>query len=446
LKRFDMDIRDILWLSFNDLSEKKVRTVLSIIMVMIGVASIVALTSLTAGISQQITSQLSSLGPTSIIITASGTTAFTPADIDNLATLQNVSSVTPILTGTGTLSINDNTTTVSIIGVSTQGLQTLLNNNSYDLYQGAIYTDTVAPLAILGNGVVFPTSTSIQNIQVGQTGTLSVGPARSATKYSIPVVGILNSVSLIIPINTGVIVSMPAAQVLLHKTSFNEILVKANSAAQVSNLATLITTIYGNRARVVDTQQLASTASSIIGSISLLFTAIAGISLMVAAIGIMNVMLMAVMERTHEIGIMKSIGFKSKNVLMVFLFQALIIGVLGGMCGLAGGAGASYLLGAVFAHASSSSAATTGAAAPSAGSSTYGGRGSYGGASGGAPTIVASSSRTTSSSSTISFTPVFTPSIIIEAMTIAIVVSVLSGIYPAWKASRMEPIEALRQL
>jgi putative ABC transport system permease protein len=443
-----MDVRDTLWLSFNDLSEKKVRTALSIIMVMIGVASIVALTSLTAGISQQITSQLSSLGPTSIIITASGTTTFTPADISNLATLPNVSSVTPILTGTGTLSINDNTTSVSVIGISTQGLQTLLNNDSYDLYQGAVYTDTVAPLAILGNGVVFPTSTSIQNIQVGQTGTLSIGQGRSATKYLIPVVGILNSVSLIIPINTGVIVSMPAAEVLLHKTSFNEILVKANGASQVSSLSTLITTIYGSKARVEDTQQLASTASSIIGSISLLFTAIAGISLMVAAIGIMNVMLMAVMERTHEIGIMKSIGFKSKNVLMIFLFQALIIGVLGGLCGLAGGAGASYLLGAIFSHVTASTATSTHATASPAISGSYGGGGSYArsGAPVGGPAAATSAPIASSSSSSISFKPVFTLSIIIEAMTIAIVVSVLSGIYPAWKASRMEPIEALRQL
>ena len=446
-----MDIKDIFWLSATDLSEKKVRTALTIIMVMIGVASIVALTSITAGISNAITSQLAALGPTSIIVSSTGTSSFSTTDINNLATLPNVSSVTPVLTGSGTLTINDNTTSVSVIGISTQGLETAISNTSYDLYQGSIYQDTVAPLALMGYNIVFPTSTSTQNIKVGQTATLQVGSGRSATKYEIPVVGILNSVSFA-QINTAVVMSLPAAEVVLHKTSFNEILIKADNATQVTQLATLITTIYGSRARVIDTEQLASTAASITGSISLLFTAIAGISLLVAAVGIMNVMLMAVMERTHEIGIMKSIGFKSRNVLMVFLFQALIVGILGGIGGLAGGVGVSYGLITLLSHsaasASAPSATTAHATATPTTARAYAGGGGGGayvrsGAGGGA---VAYSSGPAPSSSSASFHPVFTPSIIIEAMIIAIAVSVLAGLYPAWKASTMEPIEALRQL
>src|SRR5271154_6870388 len=98
-----MKLQDIFWLSYKDLSEKKIRTALTIIMVVIGVAAIVSLTSITAGISQSITSSLNSLGPTSIIVTSSSATGFTVADSGRIAGLPNVTSVTPILTGTASL-------------------------------------------------------------------------------------------------------------------------------------------------------------------------------------------------------------------------------------------------------------------------------------------------------------------------------------------------------
>ena len=116
-----MDIKDIFWMSSKQLNEKKVRTALTILMVVIGVASIVALTSLTAGVGQSIQSTLSSLGPTSIIVTASSGTAFTTADVSNLETLPNVSSVTPIVTGQAQMLVNGNTIFGDVIGISTTG-------------------------------------------------------------------------------------------------------------------------------------------------------------------------------------------------------------------------------------------------------------------------------------------------------------------------------------
>jgi putative ABC transport system permease protein len=247
----------------------------------------------------------------------------------------------------------------------------------------------------------------------------------------------------IVPIDSGVFVSMPSAEVLLNKLSFNEILIKANSAASVSSLTSLVTTVYGSNARVMNTEQLASTASSIIGAISLLFTAIAGVSLLVAAIGIMNVMLMSVSERVHEIGIFKAVGFKNREVMLIFLFQALIIGFIGGIVGLGVGAGAAYSLGSVLSSRSAASCTTTSAATTSSSASfrAGGGGGSFAGGAAGARTGVA-----TTSTSAISIHPDFTFTIITEAILIAALVSVLAGVYPAWKASRMEPIDALREL
>jgi ABC-type antimicrobial peptide transport system permease subunit len=295
----------------------------------------------------------------------------------------------------------------------------------------------------MGHGIAFSSSTStdLQTARIGETATVEItsgqGRSSSAMKTVVPIVGILNSYTSVLPIDSSIIVSMPFAKVLLNKLSFNVMLIKAKDTDSVSSLASLVTTIYGSKARVMDTASLASTATSIIGAISLLFTAIAGVSLIVAAVGIMNVMLMAVSERVHEIGIFKAVGFRNRMVLMIFLFQALIIGFLGGVIGLGVGAGASYSLASVL--SSQSSASTAPAATTTTGSSAGFGRSSAAGTSAGL------SSRSSGTSS-ISIHPVFTLSIISEAIIIAMVVSVLAGVYPAWKASRMEPIDALRQL
>ncbi len=118
-----MNLQDILWLSYKDLSEKKVRTALTIVMVVIGVGSIIALTSLTAGIGASISSALSSLGPTSIIIASSKPTGFTIADTGSLATLPNISEVIPILRGSANLLSNNQNVSVSVVGVENQYLK-----------------------------------------------------------------------------------------------------------------------------------------------------------------------------------------------------------------------------------------------------------------------------------------------------------------------------------
>ncbi len=447
-----MDFKEILWLSFKELREKKVRTALTVIMVVIGVASIVALTSQTAGISSSIKASLDALGPTSIIVTSAGSTGFTSADAALISTLPNVSSVIPVLEGSGTLTANGQNSTVTIVGISQEGLGELLG--TINLYQGTTFNDTIAPDALVGHSVAFPSSLSGgQNMQVGYPATLKIGTGRSSQTVTVPIVGILDSYgSSILSVDTSIAFSVQAAEILLHRTSFNLLLVKATNTSTVTPLASLITTVYGTRARVTTTQQLLQATASIIGSISLLFAIIAGVSLLVAAIGIMNIMLISVYERTHEIGIMKSVGFRNRHILVIFLLQAMIIGVMGGIVGVAAGAGASYVVASVFTHASSSTAsASTGSAASTAPS--FSGRSSSGfggGAGGGGAVAVGSTGAGGTSagfgSSSLSYSPVFTPATIGAALLVAIIVSIIAGIYPAWRASKMEPIDALRML
>jgi putative ABC transport system permease protein len=440
-----MKIQDILWLSFKDLNEKKVRTALTVVMVVIGIAAIVALTSLTAGISQSISGSLSSLGPTSIIVTSSSATGFTVADLDSVLSLPNVTSVTPFLTGDANLYSGNQNISVTLIGTTSAGLKQILGGNT-TLYQGSIYQDTIAPAAVIGHSVAFPASQSgAQVITVGEPATLKIG-GRDGETITVPVIGILTShSSFIIPINTGVFLSLSSAELLLHRTSFDGMLVLASNTSSVNSTAALITTIYGSKASVLTTSSILSTVAQITGDLGLLFGAIAGVSLLVAAIGIMNIMLIAVYERTHEIGIMKSVGFKNRQVMLVFLFQALIIGVIGGLIGIGLGAGASYSLSAVLSAGSTRAGSSNSTAAPTTGAGGGGARAGGGGArvSGG---LGGGSASGSGSASSLSFTPVFPVSTILTALIIAIIVSVLAGIYPAWRASKMEPIDALRSL
>lgn len=448
-----MDIDDIFWLSYRDLSEKKVRTILTIVMVVIGIAAIVALTSVTAGISASITTRLESLGPTSIIVSSGTSTGFTETDVGEMSSLPNVTSVTSLVTGSATLYAGNQNTSVSVIGISTEDLPQLLGNNT--VYEGSVYQDTIAPEVVVGHTVAFPSSAAGQQvITVGQSATLKLsGAGRSGGQtVTVPILGILPSHGTsLIPIDTGVFMSVQAADVLLHRSSFNEMIVLASNLSSVNATSALITTIYGSSARITTTAALLSTTSSIIGSITLLFAVIAGVSLLVAAVGIMNVMLMGVMERTREIGIMKSIGFKNKHVMLVFLLQALIIGLAGGITGIIVGAGTSYGLSAVFSGASSSAAGA--GASTSSSASTFrsgGGAGGFGGAGAGAPAggvaFSTTSTGSSSSASSLSFSPAFPIATIIEALLIAVMVSILAGLYPAWRASQMQPIDAIRQL
>ncbi len=447
-----MDIRDTISIVITYLVEKKVRTSLTVLMVVVGIASIVALTSITAGVSSSVQQSLQTLGPTSIFIIPAGKTILTSTDVANLETLQNVSSVTPIVTGGAVLNINGQNLSTTIIGITTNGIETLLSN-PIDLYQGSLYSDGLTPAVIIGHDIAYSSSfnPNIQTVSTGQSGTLEIQEpgSRIPSKISTQVTGILNSYgSSLIPIDSGIFMSLPYAELLLHKNSYSEIVVKANNARNVSSLTSLLEIIYGGNARIINTQQLANTISSVVGQISLLFIIIGGVSLLVASIGIMNIMLMAVSDKVHDIGILKSVGFKNREVLRIFLFQALAIGLLGGLIGIAAGMGAAYAISYVSTGALRSGSPNS---SPTSAQLSPGGGVIYTSSSrspaklsdfGPAP----SSTPGTTPSSLASIHPIFTAYVILEAIIIAVVISAMAGIYPAWKASKMEPIDALRTL
>ncbi len=146
--------------------------------------------------------------------------------------------------------------------------------------------------------------------------------------------------------------------------------------------------------------------------VQLFLMAVASVSLLVAGIGIMNIMTVSVMERIREIGILKAIGAKSRTVLSIFLMEAVLVGAIGGLIGIVTGYGLSYLLAYGLSEFVQPEQQNTGFQ-------------------------VAEPQRMT-------INPIFTPEWTVAAFIFAVVVCIIFGLYPARKAAKLDPVEALR--
>lgn len=406
-----MKLRDTIWLSSKGLREKKFRTTLTMLSVVIGVAGIIGLVSQTAGIQASVVSALQGLGPTSILISPRGI-LLTKADALKIGTIPGVEEVIPIVSERMNVRISGQEMGITLIGVDSEGLQTLLGG--IKLVDGTIYPHTLSPLAVIGHNIAFPLSQGeAQTILVGQPLTLYEGSSQANTRVALQVVGLLAKYSAtpFVPVDDSVFIPLDAAMKALNKQSYNLLLIRAASLQDVDSIAGYLVSLYGDGAQITTVQQVTQTASAIIGQFGILLGSIAAISLTVAGLGIMNIMLVSVFERTREIGILKAIGFKDKDILLIFLFEAAIIGAVGGLIGLMVGWGVSNVLPSIFMGIFSNRG--------------QGGREGEGFA---LP----------------SYSPIIPADIVLISLATAILISVLAGLYPASRASRMEPIKALK--
>ena len=157
---------------------------------------------------------------------------------------------------------------------------------------------------------------------------------------------------------------------------------------------------------------LVQQVDNILNMITIFLLSVASISLIVAGVGIMNIMTVSVIERTREIGILKAIGAKSRTVLSMFLTETMLIGIVGGVIGVAAGYGLSYALAFGISGAVQSTQQASGVQTPN--------------------------------SQTISITPRFSLEWTIIALVFAIGVCLIFGLYPARKAAKLDPVQALR--
>jgi ABC-type antimicrobial peptide transport system permease subunit len=212
------------------------------------------------------------------------------------------------------------------------------------------------------------------------------------------------------PSDSSIYIPLSKAESFFGTDECDMILVKLvnDDTATIDSTSKTIRNAFDKQVTVVSSTAVLSILSSVFSVIQLFLGGIAAISLLVAGIGIMNIMIVSLMERTREIGILKALGMKSRTVLMVFLGESAIIGLMGAAIGIGSGWVLANVVALVF----------------------HGGGVFFGNQATGTPGI--------------SITPVLTLTVLSGALVFGVGVSVVFALYPAWRASKLKPVEALR--
>ncbi len=400
--------------------QRKMRAALTVLGIMIGVASVIALVSQTQGIQYSIVEQISMLGPTTITVRAgSNAVTLTQADVDRISQMPGVESAIPLVMSSVEVYGSGSSKMFSLIGVEPAQLDLIVEGIT--LQEGRMYQATSYSEIVVGSEVQNPQDMTSSFINVGQSTTVEVGLIDPIRKQ-VQIVGSMNpyGTSSLVSVDESIFMSLKGAMSVLQTTSYTSIIVKATDVDSVDGVVSNIKAAYGTRLGMFTIKQITQVVSSIIDQLTLLLGAIAAISLLVAGLGIMNIMFVSVIERTREIGVLKALGFKAKNIMIIFLTEAAMMGIIGGLLGVALGVVLSYMMPVVLNSAfTSSTAASTDIS--TSGSAGFG-----------------------SVASSFSYSPIVSPEIVVFVILFALVVSIFAGYYPARRAAKMDPVVALR--
>jgi putative ABC transport system permease protein len=353
---------DVTRLSLQSLQRYPLRTSMLLLAISIGVAAVVALTAVGEGARRYVTGRFASLGTHLLVVLPGraetggggiqgllvGETARELTLEDTLALTRSprVRQVTPVVVGAGTASAGSRERDISVIGTGAS----MLRIQHWEMGSGSFLPagelDLAQPVCVLGDTVareLFAPAPA-----VGQA--LRIGATRCR------VVGVLAQQGLSGGFNVDETVIMPvaSAQQLFNTSSVFRILIEASDgdavqAAKRDVIAILKARHAGEEDVTVVTQDaLVATFDSIFNMITAGLAAIAAISLVVAGVLIMNVMLVAVSQRTAEIGLLKAIGARHRQIIGLFLTEAACLSLLGALLGLAIGELGTWALKAAF--------------------------------------------------------------------------------------------------
>lgn len=337
-------------MAIKSIKSNKVRSFLTMLGVIIGVAAVITAVAFAQGSTQSITESISSLGTELIQVSVTPFNTnrdITWVDIQEFTDENSdaFSAMSPLVSSNVTVKsgMNSNTVDTTINGTTIDYATIKKQNVQEGRYIVDVDIDFRQPIAVIGTYVA--TELFGEEDPIGKTVKIQ---SRLFT-----VVGLLQELEggeestsddqIIIPLST--------AQRVLQNANIRNYMFLASSAESVNlaieKLEIYLTEAYGDEDmfRVQNSEQMLDTLDSVTGTMMTVLGGIAAISLLVGGIGIMNIMLVSVTERTREIGIRKAIGAKRINILTQFLIEALIITGMGGIMGLLIGSGAIWLLG-----------------------------------------------------------------------------------------------------
>lgn len=413
-----MKLKKCFNLAWNILIHSKLRSWLTIVGIIIGIAAVVSIISISQGAQQQLEDRLGSLGADILTVSpgfskASGPMGgfregpmdsnsdssdeqknLTVKDVLVLKNLDNVKYVMGQVSGKGEMTYLSKTASVSVTGVD----ESVWKDITYDeLASGRFLVQSDSFSVVLGGRLV---ETTFEN-KIPLNGKITI------EGKSFKVVGILAD-------GNGVYMPVDIARTVLEdvgEEEFSSISVKIEDVEIANETVGLIEKkLMFSRGilnekdidfSVSNPSEMQATIQETTQTMSLFLGAIAAISLLVGAIGIANTMFTSVLEKTKEIGIMKAIGAKNKDVLLIFLLNSGMIGLVGGLGGIILGVFGSTLIG-------------------------------YWGS-----TLSGGESRMFGSTA-------LTPELLIGALLFSLIIGMIAGAIPAYRASKLNPVDALR--
>jgi putative ABC transport system permease protein len=363
-----MKLKDTIEETYTALSANKARSGLTILGIVIGIASVIALVSIGQGASSSITASINSLGSNLLIISPGaqrgpgvqvsvgrGTARSLTIDDANAipSQVQNVLAVAQEVTGRYQVTAPGTNTNTSVDGVS-ESYPTVRN---VQIDQGSFVTDAqsqaLAKVAVLG-------PTTMQDLfGADATPDSVIGQTIHIKNLEFKIIGVTASKGGSGFNNPDDMVYVPlqtAQRFLAGNNYLTSIDVQANNAGAMAQAQQDVTDLLLSRHHLSDPTQadfsvlnqadILASAGAVTGTLTLLLGAIAGISLLVGGIGIMNMMLTTVTERTREIGLRKAIGARRGDISRQFLAEAIALTMIGGIVGITIGVGISLAVGA----------------------------------------------------------------------------------------------------
>ncbi len=349
----------IIMLSLRQIRRNLLRSFLTVLGVVIGVSAVITMVSLGNGATQAVSDQISSLGSNLIILRpgqrlgpgrdSAGSSPFKLADADAIRTqISNLAAVSPVVNAAVTVVYMSENWNTSITGTTADYLIT----NNWTIGKGRMFNDSEenagAATCVIGETVR-------KNLFGAQS---PIGSRIRVKQFACEVVGLLASKgqsSMGSDQDDVVLMPIKAVQRRLRgNQDVGTLMISAAEGADSTEIMSDLAALMRERRHVgpteddnfnvMDTKQIAETLSGTTKILTALLGAVAGVSLLVGGIGIMNIMLVSVTERTKEIGIRLAIGALEREVLMQFLIEAVMLSALGGLCGIILALIASYSL------------------------------------------------------------------------------------------------------
>jgi len=385
------------------MSTHRLRTFLTMLGIIIGIASVVSVVALGEGSQREILKSISSMGTNTIDIRpglgfgdrrSARVRTLTASDANALKNLPYVDSVTPSISSSVTVRLGNKAVTASVNGVGPEFFRV----RGYELAQGQFWdddsVDALAQDAVIDDNTrkqLFPDSTGAMGSVIGQVIFLGDLPVRiiGVTKPKESAFGNSDALNVWVPYTT-VSGRMVGKKYLDGITVRLDESVPSNAAEQ--GIITLLKMRHGTQDFfTINTDTIRQNIEKTTATMTLLISAIAVISLVVGGIGVMNIMLVSVTERTREIGVRMAVGARQSDILRQFLIEAVLVCLCGGALGVA----LAYLIGVVFAQAGGS------------------------------------------------FQMIYSTTSIVAAFACSTLIGVLFGFLPARNAARLDPVEAL---